>query len=97
MLIFLEDKNNEEQFKFQVKQVLGNVAQKLDDIEAYTFYEKYNQVKDSIGKIPQKDDLLEFVISLPWFEGLDFDFIYYCIYNFNNFYSLQPLIIQKIS
>ncbi|HQW68449.1 MAG TPA: HAMP domain-containing sensor histidine kinase [Flavobacterium sp.] len=53
--------NNEEQFKFQVKQVLGNVAQKLDDIEAYTFYEKYNQVKDSIGKIPQKDDLLEFV------------------------------------
>ena len=52
--------NNEEQFKYHVKQVLGNVATKLQKYEAYTFYEKYNHLKDSIGKAPQKSDFLEF-------------------------------------
>jgi two-component system, OmpR family, phosphate regulon sensor histidine kinase PhoR len=52
--------NNEEQFKYHVKQVLGNVADKLQKIEAYSFFEKYNRIKDSIGKVPQKSDLLEF-------------------------------------
>ncbi|MFM9825964.1 sensor histidine kinase [Flavobacterium sp.] len=53
-------KNNDEQFKFHVKQVIGNVANKLQKEEAYSFYDKYNQYKDSTGKIPQKNDLLEF-------------------------------------
>ena len=53
-------KNKEEQFKFHVKQVLGNVANKMQKQEEYTFYEKYNQLKDSIGKDPQKSDFLEF-------------------------------------
>ncbi|MGA9638295.1 sensor histidine kinase [Flavobacterium sp.] len=53
-------KNNDEQFKFHVKQVIGNVADKLEKQEAYSFYDKYNHYKDSTGKIPQKDDLLEF-------------------------------------
>ena len=53
-------KNNDEQFKFHVKQVIGNVANKLQKEEAYSFYDKYNQYKDSTGKIPQKKDLLEF-------------------------------------
>jgi two-component system phosphate regulon sensor histidine kinase PhoR len=53
-------KNNDEQFKFHVKQVIGNVAQKLQNREAYSFYDKYNHYKDSTGKIPQRDDLLEF-------------------------------------
>jgi two-component system phosphate regulon sensor histidine kinase PhoR len=53
-------KNNDEQFKFHVKQVLGNVANKLQKQEAYSFYDKYNHYKDSTGKIPQKNDLLEF-------------------------------------
>jgi two-component system phosphate regulon sensor histidine kinase PhoR len=52
--------NNEEQFKYHVKQVLGNVADKMQKYEAYTFYEKYNHVKDSIGKAPEKSDFLEF-------------------------------------
>ncbi|WP_333600698.1 sensor histidine kinase [Flavobacterium sp.] len=52
--------NNDEQFKYHVKQVLGNVADKLEKYEAYTFYEKYNHVKDSIGKNPDKSDFLEF-------------------------------------
>jgi two-component system phosphate regulon sensor histidine kinase PhoR len=53
-------KNNDEQFKFHVKQVIGNVADKLQSREAYSFYDKYNHYKDSTGKIPKRDDLLEF-------------------------------------
>ena len=54
----LED--NEEQFKFHVKQVLGNVSEKLQKQEKYTFYNKYKKLKDSIGKDPLKTDLLEY-------------------------------------
>jgi len=52
-------KNNEEQFKFHAKQVLGNVADKLNKREAYNFFQIYNRVKDSTGKTPQKSDFLE--------------------------------------
>jgi two-component system phosphate regulon sensor histidine kinase PhoR len=52
--------NNEEQFKYHVKQVLGNVAVKLQKNEQYSYYEMYNRLKDSIGKTPQKSDFLEF-------------------------------------
>ncbi|GAA3768972.1 HAMP domain-containing sensor histidine kinase [Flavobacterium ginsengiterrae] len=52
-------KNNEEQFKYHVTQVIGNVADKLEQQEEYSFYDKYNRIKDSTGKIPQKEDLLE--------------------------------------
>jgi two-component system phosphate regulon sensor histidine kinase PhoR len=52
--------DNDEQFKFHVKQVLGNVAEKLQKQEAYSFYDRYNHLKDSTGKIPKKDDLLQF-------------------------------------
>lgn len=51
--------NNEEQFMFHVKQVLGNVANKLQEKERYTFYNRYNQAK-SKGTIPKTSDLLEF-------------------------------------
>lgn len=53
-------KNNDEQFKFHVKQVIGIVADKLQRQEANSFVDKYNQYKDSTGKIPLKNDLLEF-------------------------------------
>ncbi|MEC4050557.1 HAMP domain-containing sensor histidine kinase [Flavobacterium sp. SUN046] len=52
--------NNEEQFKFHVKQVLGNVSEKLQKQEEFSFYNKYKKLKDSIGKDPQKKDLLEY-------------------------------------
>lgn len=38
-------KDNDEQFKFHVKQVLGNVAEKLQKQEAYSFYDRYNHLK----------------------------------------------------
>lgn len=52
--------NNEEQFKYHVKQVLGNVSDKLQKQEEYSYYEMYNHLKDSTGKAPQKSDFLEF-------------------------------------
>jgi two-component system phosphate regulon sensor histidine kinase PhoR len=53
-------KNNEEQFRFHVKQVIGNVSDKLQKEEAFSFIDKYKKLKDSIGKEPQKSDFLEF-------------------------------------
>ena len=52
--------NNEEQFRFHVKQVLGNVSKKLQKQEEYTFYNKYKKLKDSTGKVPLTNDLLEY-------------------------------------
>ena len=52
--------NNEEQFRFHVKQVLGKVSQKLQKQEEYNFYNKYKKLKDSTGKAPLKTDLLEY-------------------------------------
>lgn len=52
--------NNDEQFRFHVQQAIGNVSNKLQKQEAYSFYDKYNRYKDSTGKAPQKKDLLEF-------------------------------------
>ncbi|WP_297517624.1 sensor histidine kinase KdpD [Flavobacterium sp.] len=51
---------SEEQFKFHVKQVLGNVAEKLEKQEKYSFLNRYNQLKASTGKLPQKEDFLEY-------------------------------------
>jgi two-component system phosphate regulon sensor histidine kinase PhoR len=53
-------RNNDEQFKFHVKQVLGNVAQKLEQQELYSFYNKINKKIDSTGIAPKEEDLLEF-------------------------------------
>lgn len=53
-------KNNEEQFKYHVQQVVGNVANKLQQQEAFEFYRKYNKLKDSIGKAPKQSDLKEY-------------------------------------
>jgi two-component system phosphate regulon sensor histidine kinase PhoR len=52
--------NNDEQFRFHVQQAIGNVSNKLQKQEAYSFYDKYNRYKDSTGKAPQKKDLLQF-------------------------------------
>lgn len=53
-------KNNDDQFGYHVTQVIDNVADKLEKQEAFRFYDRYNRYKDSTGKIPRKDDLLEF-------------------------------------
>ncbi|WP_112111813.1 sensor histidine kinase [Flavobacterium aciduliphilum] len=51
---------SEEQFTFHIKQVLGNVADKLQAQEEYSFYNKYEKLKQTKGITPQKNDFLEY-------------------------------------
>lgn len=55
--------NSDEQFRFHVKQVMGNVSEKLVKNEQYTFYNKYNDNQEKSIKNnnePEKIDLLEY-------------------------------------
>lgn len=54
-------KNNEEQFRFHVQQVIGNVANQIQQNEATNFYRKYNELKDSIGVPPKQSELKQFM------------------------------------
>ncbi len=51
--------NNDEQFKYHVTQVVSDVSETLAKLEEYSFRDKINHIRDSTGKIPQKEDLLE--------------------------------------
>ncbi|SHG18733.1 two-component system, OmpR family, phosphate regulon sensor histidine kinase PhoR [Flavobacterium segetis] len=53
-------KNNDEQFKFHVTQVISDVANKIQKQEAYNFYDNINHYKDSTGKVPKKSEIREF-------------------------------------
>ena len=52
--------NNEDEFKYHIKQVLSNIANKLQKNEQYSYYKIYNRLKDSTGLPPKKSDFLEF-------------------------------------
>ena len=54
---------SEEQFVFHIKQVLGNVSKKLQRQEEYAFYSKVKKLKDSTGKSPKSEDLIEYRYS----------------------------------
>ena len=53
-------KNNEEQFKFHIQQVLGKVAVRLQENDAYKFLKLYTIHKDSTGKAPSREDMLPY-------------------------------------
>lgn len=61
-LINTSFKNNEEQFKYHVKQVIGNVADNFKEQEVYSLLNQYNILKDAKGKKPTKTELLDFVL-----------------------------------
>lgn len=46
-------KNNEEQFKYHVKQVIGNVAENISTKELKQFISEYKRLQDSTGKEPE--------------------------------------------
>ena len=48
---------NEEQFKYHVQQVIGTVAEKVNNKELKDFINKYNKIVDSTGKEPEKSVL----------------------------------------
>lgn len=61
-LINTSFKNNEEQFKYHVQQVIGNVGEKLKQQETYVLLNLYNTLQDSIGKVPDRSEILDFVL-----------------------------------
>ncbi|NMH29120.1 sensor histidine kinase [Flavobacterium silvaticum] len=52
-------KNNDEQFRFHVKQVMSNVAEQLEKKEYNAFVGQAKHVYDSTGKMPGNKDFLE--------------------------------------
>jgi len=58
-------KNNEEQFKFHIQQVLTKVAYKLEEQETEAFYKVYAKFKDSTGRNPTRADLLPLYDKAP--------------------------------
>jgi two-component system phosphate regulon sensor histidine kinase PhoR len=50
---------NDEQFKYQVQQVISHVAENVNSRELKTFITEYNKIKDSIGKEPETNVLKE--------------------------------------
>jgi len=46
-------KQSEEQFKYHVQQVIGNVAEKINSEELKEFIKEYKKIQDSIGKEPE--------------------------------------------
>lgn len=52
-------RNNEEQFKFHIQQVLGRVSEQLESMETEQFYKVYRTYKDSTGVAPTNADLIK--------------------------------------
>ncbi|MBD3724842.1 MAG: HAMP domain-containing sensor histidine kinase [Flavobacterium haoranii] len=50
-------KNNDEQFKYHVQQVIGNVAEKINNKELKKFIAQVTHLKDSTGKVPEENVL----------------------------------------
>jgi two-component system phosphate regulon sensor histidine kinase PhoR len=53
-------KNNDEQFKFHIQQILGKVAGKLQQQEASELVKIYTRYADSTGRTPSRNDLLPY-------------------------------------
>ncbi len=53
-------KQSEEQFRYQVKQVIGNVSDRLEQNEMNAFVSQYNKLRDSIGGPVSEKDLIAF-------------------------------------
>lgn len=50
---------NEEEFKYHVQQVLGNVSNSIKDKELVSFYKQFYKIIDSTGAVPKEEDLKE--------------------------------------
>ncbi len=54
--------NNESEFKQRVNQIIKDTAENIKQQETYNILTQYNILKDSIGKSPQTNELLDFVL-----------------------------------
>lgn len=53
---------SEKQFQYQVKQVIGNVSDKLEQTEMKSYLSRYYDLRDSIGAEPKKQELFDFLV-----------------------------------
>lgn len=51
---------SEKQFRYQVKQVIGNVSDKLEQNEMKSYLSSYYNLRDSIGTEPKKQELVKY-------------------------------------
>ncbi len=51
--------NNNEQFKYRVTQIIGDVAKDVKEKERYDFYKKLDEYRNTTGKEPEKKDIKE--------------------------------------
>ncbi len=51
---------SEEQFKYQVKQVIASVSDRLEQNEMNAFLSQHNKLKDSVGGPVYQQDLIAF-------------------------------------
>lgn len=56
-------KNNEDQFKYHIQQVLGRVEVQLEQREREEFYKMYQKFADSTGRSPRRDELVAMYIK----------------------------------
>ncbi len=61
-LINASFKNNEEQFKHHVKQVIGTVSDKVREKELVSTLSQYNLLAQNKGTDPTKNELLDFIL-----------------------------------
>jgi len=52
-------RNNDEQFRFHVKQIIGEVAETLAQDDQVRFFNAYEKLQDSTGTAPESQDMLE--------------------------------------
>lgn len=79
-------KNNDDQFRYHMQRLLGKVSSKLQEQEAREFYDIYNSYRDSVGREPLREDLLQYyrkklhrsqsVIYSPSVTQSDYDDVY---------------------
>lgn len=53
-------KNNDDQFRYHMMRLLGKVSGKFQEQEAREFYDIYYSYRDSVGKEPLREDLLQY-------------------------------------
>ncbi len=95
-------KNNDDQFRYHMQRLLGKVSSKLQEQEAREFYDIYNSYRDSVGREPLREDLLQYyrkklrrnqsVIYSSSVTQSDYDDIYNDISNQEN---IQDIVGKK--
>lgn len=82
-------KSNNEQFKSNVSQILKSAAEKLEVKERLKFEKIYQKVRDSVGRIPEKTDFINYLSKDLSKEELDSIYNDSVSNNFESFFDVK--------